>query len=416
MFENNQQIKIKWNNYLRIYSRQKWLFLLPLFSVFSITVVISFLLPKVYEAKAVILVEEDKVINPLLKNLAVSTTVSGRLQQLREEILSWPRVVQLVEELGLNKNKSSRQAFEELINSIRRKILVAMSKEDVITISYSDQDPAIAQKVVNTISDIFIRKNLVSQTEESSSAIDFIKYQLDVYKKKLEVSEEAMRHFKETYGLQMPLAAQINTELAKLEAELTTLLVDCTEEHPKVKELRANIQSLKEKRSQQIRLAAESANVDAKEYIEVAESIPKQEQELARLTRDTTVNQNLYAMLLERLETARISQQLEDSENKTKFKIIEPARIPLKPVKPNKVLLAFLGLALGVGAGCGCIYLVDYNDQSFSEIDELKAAFSIPVLGAVSRIATEEYIRKPSVFERVRGAGILSAKRETTVL
>ncbi|MEK6567308.1 MAG: Wzz/FepE/Etk N-terminal domain-containing protein, partial [Candidatus Omnitrophota bacterium] len=259
MSENNQQIK--WKNYLRIFLRHKWLFLLPFFSVFTITVVISFLLPKVYAAKAVILVEEDKAINPLLQNLAVSTTVSGRLHQLREEILSWPRVVQLVEELGLNKNKSSTQAFEALITSIRKKISVTMSNQDVIVISYSDQDPAIAQKVVNTISDIFIRKNLTSQAEESSSATDFIKDQLDIYKKKLEVSEEAMRNFKETYGLQMPLAAQINTELARLEAELTTLLVDCTEEHPKVKELRAGIQSLKEKRAQQVRLAAENASV-----------------------------------------------------------------------------------------------------------------------------------------------------------
>ena len=414
MFENNQQIK--WKNYLRIFLRRKWLFLLPFFSVFTITVIISFLLPKVYAAKAVILVEEDKVINPLLQNLAVSTTVSSRLHHLREEILSWPRVVQLVEELGLNKNKNSTQALEALIDSIRKKILVTMTTQDVIVISYSDQDPAIAQKVVNTISDIFIRKNLTSQTEESSSAVDFIKDQLDIYKKKLEVSEEAMRNFKETYGLQMPLAAQINTELARLEAELTTLLVDCTEEHPKVKELRANIQSLKEKRAQQVRLAAESANVDAKEYIEVAESIPKQEQELARLTRDTLVNQNLYAMLLERLETARISQQLEDSENKTKFKIIEPARIPLKPIKPNKALLAFLGFALGVGAGFGCIYLVEYSDQSFNEIDELKASFDIPVLGAISKIITEEYLRKPSLFAKARGAGVISAKKETAAL
>ena len=206
--------------------------------------------------------------------------------------MSWPRIVQLVEELGLNKNKSSAQEFEALIGGIKKKIFVAMNSPDVIVISYSDQDPATAQKVVNTISDIFIRKNLTSQAEESNSATDFIRDQLDIYKKKLEVSEEAMRNFKETYGLQMPLAAQINTELARLEAELTTLLVDCTEEHPQVKELRANMKSLKEKRAQQVRLAAESANVDAKEYIEVAESIPKQEQELARLTRDTLVNQN----------------------------------------------------------------------------------------------------------------------------
>ena len=36
----------------------------------------------------------------------------------------------------------------------------------------------------------------------------------------------------------MPLATELNNELARLEAELTAVLVDCTEEHPRVKELR----------------------------------------------------------------------------------------------------------------------------------------------------------------------------------
>ena len=381
--------EINWQDYLRIFLRRKNFFLLPLIILFSVTIIVSFFLPKAYEAKAVILVEEGKVINPLLKNLAVSTTVSERLHLLREEILSWPRVVQLVEELGLNKNKNSPLEFEKLIADIRMRISVNMKGDDIITISYSDRDPAITQKVVNTISDIFIRKNLVSQNEESNTAIDFIKDQLATYKKKLEASEGALRKFKETYGLQMPLAAQINTELARLEAELTTLLVDSTEEHPRVKELRGNIQSLKEKRAQQVRQAAEIATVDTKRYIEIAESVPRQEQELARLTRDTEVNEKLYAMLLERLETARISQELEDSENKTKFKIIEPARFPLKPVKPNKIKLGLMGFLLGAMAGFGCIYLVEYNDQSFKGVEELKSFFDLPVLGAISEIVTE---------------------------
>ena len=381
--------EINWQDYLRIFLRRKNFFLLPLIILFSVTIIVSFFLPKAYEAKAVILVEEGKVINPLLKNLAVSTTVSERLHLLREEILSWPRVVQLVEELGLNKNKNSPLEFEKLIADIRMRISVNMKGDDIITISYSDRDPAITQKVVNTISDIFIRRNLSTQSEESNTAIDFIKDQLATYKKKLEASEGALRKFKETYGLQMPLAAQINTGLARLEAELTTLLVDSTEEHPRVKELRGNIQSLKEKRAQQVRQAAEIATVDTKRYIEIAESVPRQEQELARLTRDTEVNEKLYAMLLERLETARISQELEDSENKTKFKIIEPARFPLKPVKPNKLKLGLMGLLLGAMAGFGCIYLVEYNDQSFKGVEELKSFFDLPILGAISEIVTE---------------------------
>lgn len=403
MSENKPEIN--WQDYLQIFLRRRWFFIIPFFTVFIVTIIVTFFLPKVYEAKAIILVEESKVVNPLLKNMAVSTTVGERLNLLREEILSWPRLVQLVEELGLNKNKNNPLEFEKLITSIRKRISVDMKQQDIIIISYQDKDPATTQTIVNTMTDILIRRNLASQSEESNTAIDFIKDQLNVYKKKLEASEQSLRQFKETYGVEMPLAVQINTALATLEAELTGFLVDCTEEHPRVKELRNKIQSLKEKRAEQIQKAAvNSPNVNTQEYIEIAESLPKQEQELARLTRDTQVNEKLYAMLLDRLETARISQQLEDSENKTKFKIVEPARLPLKPTKPDKVKFSFLGLVLGIMGGFGCIYSMEYIDSSFKGANDLKSSFDIPVLGIVSKIITEEDIRnsKPGILAKMR--------------
>ena len=193
----------------------------------------------------------------------------------------------------------------------------------------------------------------------------------------------------------MPLATRINADLSSLEVELTNALVDCTEEHPRVVELRRRIESLKEKRIQQIQEAARNIEVeDYKDYINIAHSIPKQEEELARLTRDRTVNEDIYAMLLQRLETARISKQLESSENKTKFKIVEPARLPLKPTKPNKAKVSLFGLLVGGMVGVGSIYLMEYNDRSFKKAVDLKNMFNLPVLGSISKIITEHDIEQ----------------------
>ena len=133
---------------------------------------------------------------------------------------------------------------------------------------------------------------------------------------------------------------------------------------------------------------------DYRDYIEIADSIPKQEQELARLTRNRQVNEEIYAMLLERLETARISKQLESSENKTKFKIVEPARLPLKPESPNKLKVNLLGLVLGGILGVGSIYFVEYTDHSFKNAEDLKSVFNLPVLGSISKIVTEQDLKR----------------------
>ena len=387
MLKDNKKT-FRWQDYMHIFFRRKWLFAIPFVIIICGAIIATFSMPRVYQARAIILVEEGKMLNPLLKNLAVSTTVSQKMGALREEILGWPHMVQLVEKLGLDKEARTPLEFEGLILKIRQNISLQMKGNNIVTISYQSEDPNSTQELVNTLCDILIARNIASQSQEADSAIYFIKQQLAEYKKRLEYSEDELRKFKEKYELQMPLATELNNELARLEAELTAVLVDCTEEHPRVKELRRTIESLKKERLEQIKAAAQAANADPEEYLRIAESIPMQEQELTRLTRGRNVNEQIYSMLLQRLETARITQKLEDSENKTRFKIIEPARLPLRPIKPNKLKIAFLGIMLGTAGGFGCAYSAEYMDSSFKGAEDLRAfSGDIPVLGSVSKIS-----------------------------
>ncbi len=386
MLKDNKKT-FQWQDYMHIFFRRKWLFAIPFVVIICGAIIATFFMPKVYQARAIILVEEGKMLNPLLRNLAVSTTVSQKMGALREEILGWPHMVQLAEKLGLDKKARTPLEFERFILNIRQNISLQMKANNIVTVSYQSDDPHATQELVNTLCDILIARNIASQSQEADSAIYFIKQRLAEYKKSLEYSEEELRKFKEKYELQMPLATELNNELARLEAELTAVLVDCTEEHPRVKELRRRIKSLKKERLEQIKAAARAANADPEEYVRIAESIPMQEQELARLARGRDVNEGVYEMLLQKLETARITQKLEDSENKTRFKIIEPARLPLKPTKPNKLKIAFLGIMLGTAGGFGCAYSAEYMDSSFKRVEDLRAfSGDIPVLGSVSKI------------------------------
>ncbi|RKY37022.1 MAG: hypothetical protein DRP72_03540 [Candidatus Omnitrophota bacterium] len=410
-----QRQKFNLQEYWNMFLRRKWFFIVPLIILYLSFLVSSYFLPKIYEAKATILIEEKKVVSPLLRNLAIPTTAAQRLNALREEILAWPRLFQLVEKLELNKDVHSHLELERLISTIRKNITLRMRSNEIITISYRGKDPKNTQKLVNTLCEILIQRNVVSQVEDTESAIDFINEQLAIYKKKLDESEAALRKFKEVYGLyKVPLAdslhvgasksgnvspenasfkiplMQINKELGELEAELVIASVDCTDEHPRIKSLKRRIASLKEKRKQYIEKIANKVGVDPISYVDIADSFPRQQEELARLTRDKAINERIYAMLLERLESAKITERLDNSENRTKFRIIEPARLPLIPVKPNKLKLNLLGLILGGMVGFGFVYLLESTDTSFKSADELKSLFNSPVLGTISKIVTEK--------------------------
>lgn len=115
---------------------------------------------------------------------------------------------------------------------------------------------------------------------------------------------------------------------------------------------------------------------------------------------DIDVNKRIYQMLLERLETAKITQRLEASKEGTRYTIIEPPRLPLGPTKPNKIKVIFLGMILGGFAGTGLVFGREFLDQSFLDIEDAKGNLNLPILGAISRITTQEEIEQEKYKEK----------------
>lgn len=411
--ENQEFVKYRGPlEYTKILFRRKWLFISPIFVGFILSIVACFILPPTYESSTVILVEEEKIINPLIEGLAVSSSVAQRMQTLREQILSWKSLVELTKKLKLAEDVKTQGQFEGLIASLRKNIIVQMRGPNLIKLSFYDQKPEKAQIVTKTLTDIFIEENMRSQTKETGVAIDFITEQLRVYKRKIKESE-----------------------IAKMEEQLKDLLVDSTEEHPLVKDLRQKInaarkelgsdgyqiteseqpiinpayESLKQELDKIITKGNEAAGSPAG-YAQAKDQPQGDDSSLYKLilmdkidsvlARDVRVNENIYNMLLQKLETAKITQSLETSKEGTRYTIIDPPRLPLKPVKPNKLIVIFLGIFFGGCAGVGLVFGREFMDFSFLDIEELKQNLEYPVLGAISRITTQEEIEKEKNNQR----------------
>ena len=368
------------------------------------------MLPKIYRASTLILVEEGRIINPLVQGLAVSTSTAERLAILREQILGWDRVNQLINKLNLAKNERNQIEFEELVKGLRTSIKVRLHNSNIIGISYEGKEPQQAQDIVKTITDIFIAENLRQQNRETDTAISFINDQLDLYQKKLKQSE-----------------------ISAMEDQLDKLLVDSTEKHPMVIDLRKRIAAAQEELEQGNYTVKESAVAGSEaELKELREDLNEMRKELstasidaedsganrAKLSaatneklyklllleridkvsaRDAGVNQALYNKLLERLETAKITQSLEASKEGTRYTILDPARLPLRPVKPNKFKVLLLGMFLGGCLGLGMVFSVEMLDHSFLGVDEAKSFLSLPVIGAISKIITQEDLKAQKV-------------------
>jgi hypothetical protein len=106
------------------------------------------------------------------------------------------------------------------------------------------------------------------------------------------------------------------------------------------------------------------------------------EAELARLNRDYGVTRAQYDALVQRLETARLSEDA-DRTGIVRFEVIDPPVASLRPVAPNRGLLIAAALVLGLGAGGAVAYARNLARPIFTTPEQLVAATGLPLAGSV---------------------------------
>ncbi|HOW75484.1 MAG TPA: GNVR domain-containing protein [Candidatus Competibacteraceae bacterium] len=241
-------------------------------------------------------------------------------------------------------------------------------------------------------------------------------------------------------GAALPIDARIQS----LEQKLDELLLKYTERHPDVGILKQTIADLKKQREDElaqyqaslaasaaanaasnvggfgpagvdanpvyqqlkVALAQEEANVASlqarlveyekrrKELQDQVSTVPQVEAELIALNRDYEVNRKKYDELVGRRESARLSQQAEQTNQDIRFRIIDPPRVPLEPTGPNRPLL-ISGVLLGaLGVGGALAFLLAQLWPTFDSRQSLMRATQIPVFGSVNIVLSPTAARR----------------------
>jgi polysaccharide chain length determinant protein (PEP-CTERM system associated) len=144
----------------------------------------------------------------------------------------------------------------------------------------------------------------------------------------------------------------------------------------------AEIESLRARSSELLRQQQETQRVLG--------SMPKEQEEWTKLQRDRNVYQQIYDQLLQKLENARVSKELEFTDKSETFKIVDPAITPLFPVKPDRIKLILVGIFLGIASGIGAVFGLEYFDHSFKDVDSIETSLKLPVLAMIPKIVTED--------------------------
>ena len=180
--------------------------------------------------------------------------------------------------------------------------------------------------------------------------------------------------------------------LASLEAQYLYLLGKYSESHPDVRAVKRKMKALPKSevgtkttiitannpvyvqlRSEQS-IAANELRYIYQQRLKLRKSLDELEIRVSKthqvergyydLMRDLDNNKQKYQELKAKSLDAKLSQTLEEEQKAEKFSLIEPARVPRKPVKPNRFKILMMGLALSVAVGFGIGYLAEILDGS----------------------------------------------------
>jgi polysaccharide chain length determinant protein (PEP-CTERM system associated) len=136
------------------------------------------------------------------------------------------------------------------------------------------------------------------------------------------------------------------------------------------------------------RLKEEDAKVRAQiaKYSERVERTFTREQEIALLTRDYQNTKETYQSLLRKSQEAQQAENLERRQKGEQFKVIDPARIPGMPFKPDIPKILLFGLLLGIGSGFGMAFFREQMDRSFRDAEDLEATLGLKVIANIPKI------------------------------
>ena len=166
---------------------------------------VIYVMPDRYEAQARVFVDTETVLRPLLTGLAVQPNVDQVVSMMSRTLISRVNVDKVIQMAGIEPGRQTQEEHEKLVARLTRELTIrSAGRENLFTISYSDQDRDLAKRVVQSVLTLFVERSLGNQRKDSDSARQFIEEQLRGYSEKLVAAESAVTEFKRKHQGLMP--------------------------------------------------------------------------------------------------------------------------------------------------------------------------------------------------------------------
>jgi polysaccharide biosynthesis transport protein len=335
------------------------------------------------------------------------------------------------------------EPYEDAI--IAGEIVESVHRTNLVKIKFIHSDPELAQKIANTLAEVFVNNNLERSTMGSNKAEDLLAREIANLQTKIKHDQEAQFNYAKSKNLPLVNDTAGNleaTRLATLSGQLLTAenerkylqaqLESARKERDpfsipdvnasaRVEKLRDRISALKETRDALLttytpewpavkKIDAQLKGLEVeldKAPSEIVTSIQRKyeaaasrenllrrtyEQQKGTTTQQTRDQIDLLAMSQE-LETNRqilntLLQrqrefQINAGDRSNEVSIATYSRLPRTPIGPQRFRNIFIAFLLSLVAGIGLAFLLDFLDDTVKSVDDVDRYLHLPALALI---------------------------------
>ena len=282
--------------------------------------------------------------------------VKSKLDDIEREISEFKK--EHINELPelLQVNLQSRHSVEMAIERLDEQLRTLKERQSSLQSGFANLSPTLELEDVRRLEDLKIELNRL-ETRFTDQYPDVIKTRQEIARLTEKIAAKEMGSVSELPD--NPAYVTMSSQLSGLQSE---------------------IDSVKRQR-----IDLEKKENDLNRWIE---STPNVEEMYNAFQSKRRNRQAKYDDLSQKLLEANVAYGLEKEQKGDRFTLIDPARLPEKPFKPNRLAILLIGVVLGIGAGVGTAAFAEFSDESVRNAEILTRNTSFPVLASIPRIIT----------------------------
>ncbi|MFH2201737.1 MAG: Wzz/FepE/Etk N-terminal domain-containing protein, partial [Elusimicrobiota bacterium] len=332
--ETNSDIDFSY--YIDVLLRRRWI-ILSIAAVISLcTALKTFTTPPVYNSQALLVIEKERTGSNsgiYREHGGVESTQQDYYATQFKLLKSYTLLEKVYEQLALNNTEDFKGGVEALDAAIE---IIPLRGTRLLHVGVDSHEPELTALIANTLAEIYVKQNLSNQLFISQDILKVLKSG-----PKSSDGEFAASALPAIVGNE--LIQQLKRAYISAQAQKAELSRRYKKRHPAMASLDSQMATL------QAQIDKETANA------------------------------------IQSLK-AELSGQLKGNN----VRIVDPARIPRRPYKPNKVRGVGIGLAVGLIAGIFVAFLIEVLDQSIRTQEDVEKKLHIPSLGVIPHLPQDD--------------------------